>query len=195
MIIKSCVIFGLLIVISGCSVPGIGRCDTDFVEVTITNGILLTTVPQNVNLSSRISEQNIPADFAALSAVVRNAAIDNGRRELIWDLTQGWPNQTQGFAGFSLAVPVNQGRTITLAGPSFRGGGGWAIRVQQPVELARAGLQLGNFTADTVSGTIVVIATNPLALRINLQFQDESQTIGLSGDMHFRTFTLTETCD
>ena len=161
----------------------------------MTNGILTNIVPQNVNLSSRISEQNIPSDFAALSAVVRNAATDHGSRELIWDLSQGWPDQTQGFAGFSLAVPVNQARTITLAGPSFRGAGGWAIRPQQPAELAKAGLQLGNFIADTVSGTIVVIATSPLALRINLQFQDELQTIGLSGDMHFRTFTLTQTCD
>jgi hypothetical protein len=193
MILKSCFFVGLMFAISGCSIPGLGRCDTDFVEVTMINGILSTTPPHNVNLSSRISEDNIPADFAALSAVVRSAATDHGPDELLWDLSQGLPSQ--GFAGFSLVVPVNQGRVFTLAGPAFQGAGGWGVRSQQPPEPARAGLQLGSFKADTVSGTIVVIATSPLGLRINLQFADETQTIGLSGDMHFRTFTVTETCD
>jgi hypothetical protein len=186
-------VFSILLVtaILGCSIPGLGRCEQEFVAVAM-QAILTSTSSQTLNLSSEISESNIPSDFTALSGVVRNAAIDQGPDEIVWDLSQGFPEQ--GFASFSLALPVQRGQLITLDDPAFRGGG-WAIRYQRPPFPARAGLQLGTFLADTVSGTILVLDADPLQLRVDLQFVDENRTLSLTGDMVFRVFSETETCD
>jgi hypothetical protein len=191
-VMKRLIFIFLLVSIAGCSIPGLGRCDREFVEVTM-NGTLTTNSAQSVSLRSQISDSNIPSDFAALRGAVRNADVDQQVEELIWDLSEGFP--LGGFAGFSLALPVSQGEIITIDGPAFRGAGGWGVRYQRPVEQARAGLQFGAFTADSVRGTITVIETDPLALRVDLEFINETQTVRLSGDMQFRVFTVTETCD
>ena len=154
--------------------------------------LLTTSGAQSLQLNSQVSESNIPSDFAALSGVVRNAAVDQGPDEIVWDLSQGF--MQQGFASFSLALPVQQGQSITLDEAAFRGGG-WGVRYQRPPFLARAGLQLGDFTADHVTGTMLVLDTDPLELRVDLEFTDENQDITMSGDMVFRVFTETETCD
>src|SRR5688572_18692761 len=148
----------LIASMAGCSIPGLGRCEQEFVAVSM-QAALTSASSQTLNLSSEIAESNIPSDFAALSGVVRNAAIDQGPDEIVWDLSQGFSEQ--GFASFSLGLPVQRGQEITLDDPAFRGGG-WGVRYQQPPFLARAGLQLGTFTADTVTGTILVLDTDPL---------------------------------
>jgi hypothetical protein len=186
-------IFALVIVfaLAGCSIPGLGDCELDFVAVEM-QGVLTSESSRSVNLSSEIAESNIPSDFTALRAVIRNASVDLGPDEILWDLSQGFGEQA--FAGFSLELPVHRGETITLDDPALRGAG-WGVRYQRPPFRARAGLQLGNFTADSVQGTIVVLDTDPLELRVDLEFADENETITLTGDMRFRTFSETNTCD
>ena len=176
----------------GCSIPGLGRCDREVVEVHM-NGTLTTNSAQPVNLMSQISDVVLPSDFVALRGAVRNASVEQPVDELIWDLSQGLPQQ--GFGSFSLAIPVSQGQIISIDGPALRNTGGWGVRYQRPKEQFRAGLKLGSFTADSVSGTITVIDTSLLALRVNLEFTNATQSVSLSGDMQFSAFTITEYCD
>jgi len=64
--------------------------------------------------------------------------------------------------------------------------GGWALRDTLPAGGAEVGIEAGDFVASEASGTIAVLETAPVALRLDVTVRDSTgKTIRVRGDARF----------
>jgi hypothetical protein len=74
-------------------------------------------------------------------------------------------------------------------------GGGWGLMPAVPRDSALVIVEAGEFTSQSVAGTITVLATRPVALRLDLTAADSAgDSIRLTGDARFSSRRVRERC-
>jgi hypothetical protein len=74
-------------------------------------------------------------------------------------------------------------------------GGGWAMMPAVPKDSALVVIEAGEFAARAASGTITVLETRPLALRLDMTATDSAgSTIRLKGDAQFSSRRERQRC-
>jgi hypothetical protein len=85
------------------------------------------------------------------------------------------------------------GETLHVAGTHE--GAGWGMEPQVPPGGAAVGVEAGEFLAQEVTGTIVVLETEPVTLRIDLAARDSAgDSVRVRGDARFAYRREREPC-
>jgi hypothetical protein len=168
-----------------------GSCTQEQITVTwhatITRGTSVTTPL----LVTTITPQNVdPSQFQIL-----RQALTSGGTSGIYNVTWTVPafNVNGGYIALTHASPLASGETHQIAS-AFNGGGWGAQSVGAPVPPAIA-VRADNFTATSASGSISVIESSPLRLRIDVTTSNASgETVRLAGEPGFSYAKVTKSC-
>ena len=158
------------------------RCPVESITVTwpatITRGSLVTSVL----LTGTVSPDNIDqAQFNTLKAGLIDGNTQSAAN-IIWTVPAF--NVNGGYIAFLHRAPLTAGDThqVNLAFD----GGGWGVFSETRALPPTVAVRAENFNATAASGSIVVLSTSPLRLRIDVTTQNTAgETIRLTGDAGF----------
>jgi hypothetical protein len=183
----------LAVVVAACSGerPPAAYCRVEHLDVTWPATIERGGVTTSERLSATLTPTNAPAPevFDSLTRVLvrgraRGAAV-------MWSVP-AFNTDPGGIAVVHKAALV-QGETLHVTGTHE--GAGWGMEPQAPPGGATAGVEAGEFLAQEVTGTIVVLQTDPVALRLDLAARDSAgDTIRVRGDARFTYRKEREVC-
>ena len=146
-------------------------CDVELIEVTwpatidragatTTERLVGTLVPTNVE----------PEVFDSLtSALVRGRSAASG---IVWSVP-AFDTDPGGVAVLH-SGQLTRGTVMRVAG--VLDGGGWGVMPPVPKDSALVVIEAGEFAARAASGTIAVLETRPLALRLDMTATDSAGT-------------------
>lgn len=102
-------------------------------------------------------------------------------------------NVNGGHITFRHGAPLPSGETQQV-GTTFTGEG-WSAQPATPILPPAVSLTADNFTATSATGSITVLASSPLRLRIDVTTRNAAgETIRLTGDPGFAYQKVTKTC-
>lgn len=157
-------------------------CDADHLDVTWTATIERGGTTTSERLSATLTPTNVtPEVFDSLvAALVRGRK--TGASGVVWSVPAF--NTSPGGIAVLHKAALSRGEVLRVAGVLDTAG--WGLTPSAPRDEARAGVEAGDFVAHDVSGTIAVLETKPLALRLDLTARDSAgSTIRVRGDARF----------
>jgi hypothetical protein len=171
---------GLLASTSACGDP-YGPCFSERIEVTLSGTLSDGTASSPVTAGDQVAPGNI-ADFAALKRVL----IDGHPRagQVAW--TVGNFGSQVGMVAVFMPGQVQRGQALPLA--AIRGGG-WGTLPGGSTQSASVDFRMGSFTAETVTGTLTVLETAPMRVRLAFTARDASgsaRAVGVTAAFSFR---------
>ena len=190
----------LLLALSGTFVLascGFYDCSTERIQGTMAAAIERRGVAEDVQLHSAIAPTNLPASqYEALNALL----VGDGQTfatSFVWTFdifgSEAFKPHPAFFA-IHMRAPLSPGETIPVSSTFAQGG--WGTVREMPAGLkAWVGVRAGDFVADSVTGTIHVLAVMPLRLRIDLEASSTAgDSIRIAGDMEFELVIEDEPC-
>lgn len=175
---------GASVLTVGCGYP-FAPCFSEHIEVHQVATLDRGTGPVEWDGAGVVAPGNIP-DFELLRGFLIDGQSLAGR-EAVWTASTA-----TGYVAVFLPASVEVGDEATVAAIT---GGGWGVG--EPTGSGRALISLldGEFQAATASGTIRIVATNPLRIRVEVQAADaDRNTRTLSGEMSFSYSRLRTQC-
>lgn len=169
-----------------------GRCDQE--QLTVTFPVTITRGSSTTSrlLTYTLTDSNVdPAQFAQLRrSLVEGDA--SGAVNVTWTVPAFDTNG--GMIAFTHQAPLANGETREVAA-AFNGGG-WGAettgRLSFPTLVA---VRADNFTATQASGSITVLGSSPLRLRIDVTTaNDAGETIRITGEAGFHYDKVTVSC-
>jgi hypothetical protein len=168
-----------------------GGCESDRIDGSFPVSVQFDNVSETWDLTGLVFDSNLdPSSYAALV----EALIDGTRSTAgaVWTIDQGFGAQG-GWMAVHLGGGVAAGDVLPVN--DIFTGGGWGLSSPSAIP-ARVGVHVGTFEATAVSGTMTVLATGPLSLRVNLSFDDgQGTTLEIEGDMGFARVRESVSCD
>ncbi len=168
-----------------------GSCTQEQITVTwhatITRGTSVTTPL----LVTTITPQNIdPSQFQILRQTLTSGG-GSGTYNVMWTVSAFEVNG--GYIAFTHAAPLASGETQQVA--SAFAGGGWGAQSIAAATPPAISVRADNFTATSASGSISVIDSSPLRLRIDVTTSNASgETLRLAGEPGFSYAKVTKSC-
>jgi hypothetical protein len=166
-------------------------CRVEHIDVTWPATIERGGVTKTERLWATLTPTNAPAPevFDSLAKVLVRGRPTGAA--VMWSVP-AFDTDPGGIAVVHKAA-LTPGETLHVAGTQE--GAGWGMEPQVPPGGAAAGVEAGEFLAQEVTGTIVVLATDPLALRLDLAARDSAgDTIHVRGDASFSYRRQREAC-
>jgi hypothetical protein len=168
-----------------------GRCEQEQLTVTFPVTVTRGGTTTSTLLTTTITPQNIdPAQFAQL-----RRSLVNGDASAVVNVT--WTvsafDTNGGMIAFTHAAPLSSGETQEVNG-AFNGGGWGAESAARTISPAIA-VRADNFLATKASGSITVLGSAPLRLRIDVTTaNDAGETIRITGEAGFHYDKVTKPC-
>jgi hypothetical protein len=172
----------LLVLLAACSEgPRRGRCNVELLEVTWPATIERGDVATREQLSAAVTLTTLsPEVFDSL----RQTLVRGRPRApaVLWSVPAF--NTSPGGISVVHAGALKRGALLRVAG--VQDGGGWAVMPRVSPDSALVGVEAGEFAATTASGTIAVLETEPLALRLDVTARDSAgSAVRVRGDVQF----------
>jgi hypothetical protein len=167
------------------------NCDTEFVRVTWPATITRGTSTTNVTLFGSVTPSNIdPTQFELLRDVLTTGSRGT-LATVVWTVPAFDING--GYIAFTHSAPLIPGQTVGV-NFAFDGGGWGAASAAREIPAAIA-VRADNFTAAAASGTLDVVSTSPLRLRINVTTRNAAnQTLSVAGEAQFQYEKVRSSC-
>jgi hypothetical protein len=128
-----------------------------------------------------ITRANVPSHFDALRAALIDGRPQPGMAA-IWSVPAFDANP--GWLAIELRTSLAPGEAVPV-GAAFDGGG-WGIETRPPNAPARIAVRAGDFIASSASGTITVLQTAPLELKLDLTAASaDGKAIRMLGNARF----------
>jgi hypothetical protein len=173
-------------------------CRTRQVTATFTGQITVDGQSTQASLSGGASESAIGSQYDRLERVISDASSPAIAQTVIFTLEQAAPTGLVDFLSVQMPLPVQQGASVPVA--LFGRMGGWGTVAAGPrpplpgtpadVYVAKAG-----FIATSADGSLLVLDTLPLRLRMNVTFRsDDGRTVVVAGNIPFRVTDDRELC-
>jgi hypothetical protein len=161
--------------------PRTGMCNVEQLEVTWPATIERDGVATREQLAATVTPTNVtPELFDSLATtLVRGRAAAPA---------VGWSvpafNTSPGGIAFVHKGALRRGEVLRVAG--VLDSGGWAVMPHVARDSALVGVEAGEFAAREAAGTIVVLETQPVALRVDVTARDSAgATVRIRGDAQF----------
>jgi hypothetical protein len=173
-------------------------CRTREVTARFTGQITVDGQSTQASLSGGASESTIGSQYGRLERVISNASSAAVAQTVIWTLEQAVSTGLVDFLTVQMPIPVEQGASIPVALASRMGGWGTMAAGPRPplrgtpadVYVAKAG-----FIATSADGTLLVLDTSPLRLRMDVTFRSaDGRTVAIAGDVPFQVIDEREVC-
>jgi hypothetical protein len=168
-----------------------GRCLQEQLTVTFPVTITRGSTTTSTLLTTTITPSNLDQTrFARL----RQSLVEGTDTELF---TVTWMvpafDINGGMIAFTHTAPLSSGETQQVTG-AFDGGG-WGADPAARAILPAISVRADNFTATKASGSITVLNTAPLRLRIDVTtLNDAGETIRITGEAGFHYDKVTKPC-
>lgn len=166
-------------------------CNADQLEVTWPATIERGGVATKEQLSAIVTPTNVtPEVFDSLrQTLVRGRP---GASAVLWSVPAF--NTSPGGISLVHTAALRRGQVLRVAG--VQDGGGWAVLPRVAPDSALVGVEAGEFAASAASGTIAVLETEPLALRLDVTASDTTgKTLRVRGDAQFSFRRERRRCD
>jgi hypothetical protein len=158
-----------------------GTCEVEHLDVTWPATIERDGVATREQLYATVTPTNVtPELFDSLaSTLVRGRAARGG---VVWSVPAF--NTDPGGIAVAHEVKLSRGEVPRIAG--VFDSAAWGLLPSIARGAAQAGVEAGEFLAHDVSGTVAVLETKPVALRLDLTARDSAgRTIRVRGDARF----------
>jgi hypothetical protein len=183
------------------ALPAIGACHvcrTRQVTARLTGQITIGGQSTPASLAGGASVSTIGSQYDRLERVVSDASSAAGAQSIVWMLEQEPPTGLVDFLAVQMPLPVQRSASlpVTLAGRM----GGWGTmaagaRPPLPGTPADVYLAKAGFIATSAEGSLLVLDTSPLELRVNVTFRSEDgRTVSIAGDLPFRVTDDRDLC-
>lgn len=171
-------------------------CNVDNLEVTWPATIERNGVTTTEQLAATLTPTHVtPEVFDSLTAT-----LVRGRAQapaVVWSVPAF--NMSPGGIAIVHTGALKRGDVLRVAGVSEAGG--WGVLPRVARDSALVDIEAGDFAARDASGTIAVLETEPVALRVDVAARDSAgATVRIRGDVQFsvrrerrRCASLTET--
>lgn len=191
---------GLSITMLVAAVPLINACHvcrTREVAARFIGQITIDGQSTQVSLAGGASESTIGSQYDRLEDVVSDASRATVQT-VIWMLEDAGSTGLVDFLAVQMPIPATQGVSIPVALAGRMGGWGTVPAGPRPplpgtsadVYVAKAG-----FIATSAEGSLLVLDTSPLRLRMDVRFRSaDGRTVALAGDVPFRVIDDRELC-
>jgi hypothetical protein len=172
-------------------------CRTREVTARFTGQITVDGQSTQASLAGGASESTIGSQYDRLERVVSDASSPTVQT-VIWMLEDAGSTNLVDFLAVQMPIPVQQGASIPVALAGRMGGWGTVAAGPRPplpgtpadVYVAKAG-----FVATSADGSLVVLDTSPLRLRMDVTFRSaDGRTVAITGDVPFRVIDDRELC-
>ena len=172
-------------------------CRTREVTARFTGQITVDGQSRQASLAGGASESTIGSQYDRLERVVSDASSPTVQT-VIWMLEDAGSTSVVDFLAVQMPIPVQQGASISVALAGRMGGWGTVAAGPRPplpgtpadVYVAKAG-----FIATSADGSLMVLDTSPLRLRMDVTFRsDDGRTVAIAGDVPFRVIDDRELC-
>lgn len=177
-----------LLTLAGCGWPF--DCETKLIEVTFP--LTLEDGGEHFGLTPRgaVTLGNVGNDYEGLeSFLVKDATQNMGAT---WTVAE--PETTHLSIAFTAQGPLHEGERHSLR-TTFAGGGWGSSSSLSDGSTFAIHLVKAEYVATSADGTVEVLNTQPLELRIDVEVSNEQQQkLRLAGDMKFQSVTRDETC-
>lgn len=168
-----------------------GRCEQEQLTVTFPVTVTRGSTTTSTLLTTTITPSNLDqARFARL----RESLVD-GTASGIFTVTWTVPafDINGGMIAFTHTAPLSLGETQQVTG-AFDGGG-WGADPAARAVLPAISVRADNFTATKASGSITVLSSAPLRLRVDVTTaNDAGETIRITGEAGFHYDKVTKPC-
>jgi hypothetical protein len=173
-------------------------CRTREVTARFTGQITVDGQSTQASLAGGASESTIGSQYDRLERVISDASSAAVAQTVIWTLEEGTSTGLVDFLSVQLPLPVQQGASIPVALAGRMGGWGTTAAGPRPplpgtpadVYVAKAG-----FIATSADGSLLVLGTSPLRLRMDVTFRStDGRTIAIAGDVPFRVIDDRDLC-
>lgn len=190
-VVRIAVLGVALTALSACSSAStlLGRCETEGIQVTWN-----ATIDRNGQAVQRELRSRLPRGRLGSSAFEQlEASLLRGQRAapgLVWWVPG--PDET-GAIAFAHKLWLSPGERLPISG--VFNGGDWAVMDRLPHEDAQISVSTGTHVARSASGELLVVATSPTVLRINVTTRDASgRAWVMRGDARFEPFREVVAC-
>jgi hypothetical protein len=178
------------------NIPGCGPCYEERVEARMPATVTVNGTGRSVVLSGRVGPGNI-GSFASFRQAVTHASTTTAPA-VAWTLDQCFETQDFSWRAMTHDLPVSVGEVIPVRTTVH--GGGWGVvrdDVFPPGERVLTFLKHDDFLSRSVNGTLRVLDTTPLELRVDVQYRNAAgdTTITVRGDLAFRAVRERVACD
>jgi len=168
-----------------------GRCEQEQLTVTFPVTITRGSTTTSTLLTTTLTPSNLDQTrFERL----RQSLVDGIDTELftvMWTVPAFDING--GMIAFTHSAPLSPGETQQVTG-AFDGGGWGAESAARPI-LPAISVRAENFTATKASGSITVLNTAPIRLRIDVTTSNEAgETLRITGEAGFHYDKVTKPC-
>ena len=178
--------------LAGCHI-----CRRRQVTARFTGEIAVGGQAAQTSLTGGASESTIGMQYDRLARVVSDASTRGIAQTIIWTLE---PEGTASidFLAVQMPLPVQRSASVSVVlAPRMGGWGTTPAGPREPlpgtpadVHLAKAG-----FVATSADGSLLVLDTSPLHLRIDVTFHGEDgRTVTVVGDLPFRVLDERDVC-
>jgi hypothetical protein len=170
-----------LLIVGACSGGAAGLCDAEELEVTWPATIERGGATTSERLSATLTPETVtPESFDSLATALVRGRSD--ARAVEWTVPAF--NTDPGGIAVAHKASLKPGEVLRVTGALDVGG--WGVIDTIAIEGARVGVEAGDFVAREASGTIAVLETAPVALRLDVTARDSAgSTIRVRGDARF----------
>jgi hypothetical protein len=172
-----------LLLLASCSNdrPPAGMCDVEQLEVTWPATIERDGVPTSEQLSATVTPTNVtPEVFDSLTTTLVRGRV--AAPSVVWSVPAF--NTSPGGIAVAHRGALRRGEVLRIAG--VLEGGGWGVMPLVSRESALVAIEAGEFVAGSASGTIAVLETQPVALRLDVTATDSAgDVMRVRGDAQF----------
>ena len=173
-------------------------CRTREITARFTGQVTVDGQSTQATLAGGASEATIGMQYDRLERVISDASSAAGAQTAIWMLERAGSAGLIDFVAVEMPLPVQQGATVPVVLAARMGGWGTtAAGPRPPLPGTPAGIYVAaaDFIATSADGSLVVLATAPLRLTMNVTFRsDDGRTVAVAGDVPFRVTDDRELC-
>jgi hypothetical protein len=161
--------------------PRTGLCSVEQLEVTWPATIERNGVATSERLEAALTPTNVtPEVFDSLATTLVRGRAD--APAVVWSVPAF--NTNPGGIAIVHKGALRRGEVLRVAG--VLDAGGWGVLPQVARDSALVAVEAGEFAAREASGTIVVLETQPVALRLDVTARDTAgATMRIRGDAQF----------
>jgi hypothetical protein len=173
-------------------------CRTREVTARFTGQITVDGQLTQASLSGGASESTIGSQYDRLERLISDASSAAIAQTIIWTLEESVSTGLVDFLAVQMPVPVQQGASMPVSLAGRMGGWGTVAAGARPplpgtpadVYVAKAG-----FVATSAHGSLLVVDTSPLRLRMDVTFRSaDGRALAIVGEVPFRVIDDREVC-
>lgn len=173
-------------------------CRTREVTARFTGQITVDGQSTQASLSGGASESTIGSQYDRLERVISDASSVAIAQTVIWTLEEAVSSGLVDFLAVQMPIPVQQGASIPVALAGRMGGWGTMAagpRPPLPGTPADVYVAKADFIATSADGSLLVLDTSPLRLRMDVTFRSaDGRTVAIAGDVPFRVIDERDVC-